>query len=610
MSFMVRPSVILLAIIVSAAPLRSDETSAQSSVQAHLHIVIPEEDSVRTDLSRYRISGNTHPEGTAFINGKPVRVYPSGAFVGLVNLAHGENVIRISVTSPGGELISRDMTIFRSPPLVTSPEDRLVIEDALMEPSRDYWLNAGDVLEVKFKGSPGLEASFEIDGVVRRTPMRELPPAETGGIRGIYTGEYTVDENDRASDVPVRFRLYRNILNVIEFDSWGRVSIMPEKFPFIGRVTGRLPTFNVGLATDRLGGTRYGFTQPGVLLKIDGKAGSFLRVRLDDEITAWIHTQYVELLSDNVPPPQAEAGAIRVAGSPSADVITLELGVRLPYLNRQLVNPNRIAVDIFGVAATRSWVTQHSTAEGIDDISWRQVSGEHYRLEITLGHDVHWGHRISYDGSGNMHIVVRRPPILADPDRVLQGAVIAVDAGHGGGNLGALGSTGVFEKDINMAISHLVRRILIDRGARVVMTRTGDYDVGIRDRINRATGAGADLFVSIHCNSIGYASDPERIRGSGMYYKHVGFRSLAELMYERFLGLGFEGFGVVGNFNFLLNDLLEMPNVLIETAFLSNPEDEMKLMDEAMQTRIAEAIADGIEEYYRRYGTLIIEERS
>ena len=563
----------------------------------HLEVIIPEADTVYTDLSRYRIAANTDSTAKGFINGKQVTVYPSGAFVGMVTLEYGENNITISAVSAEGDTTAQEFLIKRAERMTTSPDDPLAIEAYHMQPVRDQWLDEGDVLEVRFKGSPGHEATFDIEGVKRGIPMRELPPAETNGVRGIYVGSYEVDKDDYTHEVPVRFRLKKSFWSSVEAESPGRVSIMPVEFPMIAEVRGNRPFFNVGLGVDRLGGARLGFIEPGVLLQINGKMGNMFRVRLSDTMTAWIQSRFVDILSSGTPPPHALAGSIGTAGSPAGDVLTLQLGKKLPYLTRQLINPNRIVVDIFGATSNTTWVTQHLSAGGIKNISWQQVSTDLYRLEIELTHPVHWGHRIEYTDGGNMHIIIRRPPVIDDAERILRGRTIAVDAGHGGNNRGAFGATGAMEKDITLAISQLIEEKLTGLGAYVVMTRTGDYDVTMQNRVDTIFSHNPDLIVSIHANSIGYATDPERVRGTSTYYKHIGYKPFADVIYRHLLDLGFAEFGVIGSFNFLLNDLIEIPNVLVETAFISNPEEEMMLLDNEMQMKIADAVIAGIESY-------------
>ena len=589
--------IVLLSFIVSSALSFLSADEYQDSLW--LNVVIPEADTVNIDVPRYRIAANTHPDASAFINDRQVKVYPTGAFVGLVELKRGENEVTISAGFPSGERLTERFTIIRPELPTTSPVEPLVIESNGIQPTQDYWLHEGDILEVRFKGSPGFDASFDIEGVATDISMLELPPAQTGGIGGIYTGFYVAQKGDFSSDVPVRFRLRKDDRNIVETVSPGLVSILGDRLPFIAEVQGTRPFFNVGLGTDRLGGARLGFIQPGVLLQIDGKAGQMYRVRLSDDMTAWIQSRFINIFSSETPPPRAMAGSISTAGSPAADVVSLQLGKKLPYLTQQLINPNRIVVDIYGVTSNTTWVTHHLSAEGIRNITWEQVSTDQYRLQIELNHSLHWGYRIEYSEFGNMYIIIRRPPVFPDPENILQGRIIAVDAGHGGTNKGALGTTGAMEKDITLAISKYIEEMLIGYGASVIMTRTDDYDVSMANRVEKILSGNPDILVSIHANSIGYATDPERVLGTSMYYKYIGFKPLADIMYQKLLDLGFAEFGVVGSFNFLLNDFIEIPNVLVETAFMSHPEDEMLLLDVEMQKKIARAVVEGLESYLK-----------
>jgi N-acetylmuramoyl-L-alanine amidase len=178
---------------------------------------------------------------------------------------------------------------------------------------------------------------------------------------------------------------------------------------------------------------------------------------------------------------------------------------------------------------------------------------------------------------------------------------IAVDAGHGGENDGALGSTGKKEKEITLSVAQHLDSLLRMKGAKVIMTRTKDETVSMMDRTDKILNSGAQLLVSIHANSTGTSSDPELSKGTSAYYRHVGFQSLANILYGKMLELGLDQFGVVGSFNFTLNALTQTPNVLVETAFMSNPEDEMLLLDDNFRTRIAAQISKGLEEFVATY---------
>jgi N-acetylmuramoyl-L-alanine amidase len=87
--------------------------------------------------------------------------------------------------------------------------------------------------------------------------------------------------------------------------------------------------------------------------------------------------------------------------------------------------------------------------------------------------------------------------------------------------------------------------------------------------------------------------------GVSTYYRPIGFKPLADIIYAKMLSLGLQQFGVVGSFNFMLNSITQMPNVLVETAFLSNPEDEMLLLDNGFRKKVAEQVTAGLEEFMR-----------
>ena len=562
-----------------------------------LHLQRPEKDTIRTFNSHYRIAACTRPDAKAFINDNQTKVYASGAFVELLHINVDTNTFRFTVKSPAGDSLWKDFVIIRTAPMKNSPHDTLVIEQAMMEPAEDMWLASGDILEVKFKGSPGWEASFDIPDIESGIPMRELSPGEGGGFAGIYIGRYAVKPTDEARDVQIKFRLKKSFWSSEKKSSKAKISILPKELPRVAEVAGKRPYLNAGLGEDRLGGSKLGFLQEGIRVEITGKSGSQYRVRLSSSMEAWLPEEFAKLLPPDTPLPRALAGAISAAGNNSEDIVTLTLSEKLPYSSEQLMNPNAIAVDIYGATSNTNWISQPRSAKGIESITWRQVAADQYRIIIGLLHS-HWGYEIDYAGH-SLRIKIRRPPVIPSPDSVLSGLVIAVDAGHGGDNNGSIGATGVLEKDMNISMANFLDSLLSDKGAKVVLMRTENDVPAMSERIENILRSNARLLVSIHCNSAGDASDPLALRGVSTYYRSLGFKPLADIMYNNMLAIGLKPFGEVGSFNFTLNSLMQLPNVLVETAFLSNPEDEMLLLDDAFRKKVAEQIASGLEEYVR-----------
>ncbi len=195
-------------------------------------------------------------------------------------------------------------------------------------------------------------------------------------------------------------------------------------------------------------------------------------------------------------------------------------------------------------------------------------------------------------------------------EKYLKGWTIALDPGHGGdAHLPNYkrGPTGVREAEINWRVAVLLQKLLTDAGARVVMTRDGDVDVGLAQRAAIANDAGADLFISLHHNA---SSRPTTNYGSVWYHGHVDDAEPA-LDAARYIAhrLGAELRTDVGLTSPLMSDqqmyangfgvlrACEMPAILCESSFHSNPDEEQRLRDAGYNLREAYAIYTALCEY-------------
>ncbi len=179
--------------------------------------------------------------------------------------------------------------------------------------------------------------------------------------------------------------------------------------------------------------------------------------------------------------------------------------------------------------------------------------------------------------------------------------LIVIDPGHGGSDPGAVRG-GLLEKSLTLDIAKRVRDILAARGWQVVMTRTDDRDVfaandsahdELQARDDVANSRGARLLVSIHVNSY-VNSGPH---GVATYYYKAGDLTLAQSVSRRIASeLGINNNGVIKDKLYVVNHAL-MPAALVETAYISNPDDFALLQSGSWRQKIAQAIADGIVDY-------------
>lgn len=190
----------------------------------------------------------------------------------------------------------------------------------------------------------------------------------------------------------------------------------------------------------------------------------------------------------------------------------------------------------------------------------------------------------------------------------IKGKVVVLDPGHGGSDPGAIGGSGLMEKEVTLPIANALKKELQDRGAKVYMTRTTDVDVygphasgvdELQARVDVATKYSADAFVSIHINSF---NNPT-VGGIATYYydKTPYDEGLASNVQGEIAGE--EGFG--GDRGIQPGDLYvlrhtDMPAVLVELGFISNKQEEKLLKTSRTQQDFARRIADGIEKYFGR----------
>ena len=193
----------------------------------------------------------------------------------------------------------------------------------------------------------------------------------------------------------------------------------------------------------------------------------------------------------------------------------------------------------------------------------------------------------------------------------LEKPLVYIDPGHGGEDPGAI-ADGINEKDINLSVAKQVEEILLNKGYYVVMSRKNDSTLSLSDRAQEANQLNADIYVSIHQNAFNkttsgietyyynergntenhLADDSNRINNSQKLAEEIHKELIAETG-ARDRGVRRANFHVVRE--------TEMPAVLIESGYLDNAADRAKLLLKSYQEKIAQAIANGIEKFYKLF---------
>ena len=382
-----------------------------------------------------------------------------------------------------------------------------------------------------------------------------------------------------------------NILSVVLLTFWSFCSIAQEIIvPLYGETKGDIPYLEYGRGTDRLGGAKMTNLDTAVFLQVIDSAGATYKVQLAKNHTAYIPKKYLELKDSLVAEPYYLTKSWSVSGDGKHDFIHIGLDARLPYRSFQEINPSRIVVDIFGAVNNTNWITQLKSAKAIKNVYHEQLEDDVFRVIIELKNPHHWGHAISYV-KNSLIVRIKHPP----SGYRMRDINIAIDAGHGGSAPGASGSTGILEKEYTLIFAKEFEKLLKRKRVPHYMTRTEDVDVDMVNRLKVLQAVDPTLLISFHLNS----SSNKAAKGTSTYYKHIGFRPITEAILNRMLELNLKEFGNIGSFNFSLSGPTEYPTCLVEIAFISNEEDEKRILDAKFQKQVAKQVYKGINDWLR-----------
>lgn len=300
---------------------------------------------------------------------------------------------------------------------------------------------------------------------------------------------------------------------------------------------------------------------------------------------------------------------------------------------------------IFDIHASMLSESQNLRKNGIDRIKIAQFNPNTLRLVIENSTKLKLRFNKNDYGlsinTGEATSKAKSTQVVAAPIRVDRNKVIAIDAGHGGKDPGAIGYRGYREKIVVMQIANKLKSILKSRGYRVYVTRSKDKFLKLRDRTGYANGIKADLFISIHANAVG-KKDAAKVHGIECYYldksrssrarKVAAQENSADMSEMDFYGK--ESFlHTLSSHNIIASNKLaidlqrsmlgslrksyknikdggvrpapfwvlvgaQMPSVLVEAGFISNPMEAKRLVNRSYQKKIAQGLADGVEHYF------------
>lgn len=278
----------------------------------------------------------------------------------------------------------------------------------------------------------------------------------------------------------------------------------------------------------------------------------------------------------------------------SGDLVRAYLQATVPLDHRAFVlyGPRRIVIDLPNLVLNpvlKDWKTEFDLPF-LCSLRLGQFQPEVARLVADL------------NGAASYQVtpgVSSHALILEFGKATVRGKRVCLDPGHGGTDPGAVGPSGLREKDVNLPIALCAAKLLRAAGMEVIMTREDDRYVDLTSRAEIANNCGADVFVSIHADAV---LNKPTVGGTSTYTYSIRQKAEREhlsrlLQAELVAALGRQDRGVFDK-NFAVLRETKMPAALVEVAYISNPEEEKLLADEAFQQRAAGALAQAIKRFF------------
>lgn len=566
------------------------------------------------------VTGVDPAEVSLTVNDVPAVVHEGGGWLAFVPLEPGPFTFRIRAEADG-RVAAIDLPVEVPRPLYAPGTDTLPYKPGTIEPTGALELYAGDTLRVSVVAAPDLVVRARIgERAVPLSPERASDPnlgrmvwgpeAPLEGARPAPAADGQKRWLRYAADVFLLFGGRTRDSLTLEFESPGgevgtvsaaeityldptevRVAVVDDDTAGTGRTDHRV----IARTGPRLG---YQLLLPNGTVAATGRlVGGYREVALGPGTSAWVDAE--EAFPVPGPRPGDEIAVVRARRANGWSEVVLPTDERLPFRVAQQIDPVVYTIDVYGLVANVDWMETSVADPWIESVRWSQPADGVFRLVVRVAGDQPWGYRTRWEGT---HLVVgfRHRPEALDDRRfrsLLHGVRIVVDPGHNP-ETGAVGPTGLEEREANLAISLELAEILRRRGAEVVLTRaTADSTLGLYDRTNLAIEAGGEVFVSIHNNALPDGVNPFLNHGTSVLYYHPQSKPLAEAIQRELLSrTGLPDHGMWHQ-NVAVLRMNEMPSVLVESAFMMIPEQEARLRTPRFRRAIAEGVVAGIERF-------------
>lgn len=573
------------------------------TVRADSSYIMPAVDSVFVFGSVGRASAGLT------VNGRPVAVYPTGAWLAWLPRPDGPEARFRLIAWSGADTIRGTFVAQVAEPF-SPPFTGPWIDPASLSPLGDHWFRSDEGFRLSVRASAG----DEVRAILRNGDTLRFRTSSDRTVRGDRpdAARYTAWHVGPLGPDPGHV-LSPNWRPLDDDPDWVTLEVVrwPDttrlRWPLrVGVVEGpTLPMVRVDDDTARTGatdrvlpgrpvpfGSYHWFFPNGTVAPVSGRSNGQVRLQLSRRAVAWVDGAHVVPLRPGTPSLRAVAGSMRLTEDSGFVTLRVPLSGRVPFRTDE--TENAVLLRLYGAAADMDWIRYRADDSLVRLVSFRQPAEDEVEIRVDLNQTV-WGYRTQWSGS-ELLLQIRKPPLI-DVERPFQGRRIVVDAGHPPG--GSRGATGITEAQVTLAVSTKLRDLLVELGAEVIMTRESSRPVGLMRRTEMAEQVDAEILVSIHANGLADGANPFVNTGTTVFYNRPRSIQLARDIQRALVRqLGYLDLGVARGDLHLARPTW-MPAVLVEGLFMMIPEQEAVLTSEEGQWRYARGVLEGLGDFLR-----------
>lgn len=589
---LITAAMLTFGMLTPAGAYAFNESATQESLTSGIQLNIPNTlaftqplKDVSTPTEKFFITGSSDPTLPLTINGTEITNRGvSGTFGVYVTLAEGRNKY---TASQGGQSVS--VIITRDSKASSPFKDPIIVAPAVTKltnifPSTVDYATMGGSFILSVTGPSGASITADLAG--QRVQMIQKDSTVKAGTAAKFTAKLMPEgQTENVSKLGKITYTMNYKGETTQWTSEGDCYLLNPNSPLVAEVM--YSSANVFPKGDTSDWNLVTVLRKGSRDYVIGQNDNMFKLALG----GWISKADVTLLEGS----QKAVSAVNEikTGRKDRDEQILFSGTNYPSFSSETTDET-FAITFYKTAGIGNVPVKNSSI-----FTSSSVTSENGNTTITFNKkssDALWGWNVSYTPDGSTLLVLTSKPSL-DANDGLSGITVALDPGHGGSDSGAVGimkGSGPREKDMTYAQALVLQRKLESMGATVVMCRPEDNNVDLTLRSETAQAAGADIFLSLHINSLDDSIDGWRGKGVEVYTHESMGMPLAKNIAENISSYTNRSNRGAKYSNYKVTMYTYAPSLLCEIGFICNPQEYDSMCSSEGLYNTANAIADGI----------------